>query len=165
LADDISARVDSKKLELAMKKAPVKLYQRLRFRVGGSRGFLHKWIRHEIVARRLRGQALNWRSGTLANAMDSVTHGMDLGSLRFVTGAVHNAPPYAAIHEEGGTIRPNKRKWLTIPLDAAKTAAGVSRGAAPSFDDAFFIRPSSSGRAGTSSSCARRARGWSSCSS
>jgi len=35
--------------------------------------------------------------------------------------------PYADIHETGGTIRPSIRAWLTIPLSAAKTEAGVTR--------------------------------------
>lgn len=39
--------------------------------------------------------------------------------------------PYARIHEEGGWITPKKAKHLAIPLQAAKTAAGVSRWTSP----------------------------------
>lgn len=37
---------------------------------------------------------------------------------------------YARIQEEGGTIRPKKGKYLTIPLPAARTKAGAPRKAA-----------------------------------
>ena len=48
--------------------------------------------------------------------------------------------PYAAIHEYGGTIKPKSSKYLAIPLDAAKTPAGVPRGAPRDFQDTFFFK-------------------------
>lgn len=45
--------------------------------------------------------------------------------------------PYAASQEYGATIRPRRAKWLTIPTDAVKTAAGVARGSARSFNARF----------------------------
>lgn len=49
-----------------------------------------------------------------------------VGGLRtrvFSTGA-----PYADIQERGGVIRPVKRKFLTVPMDAIKNAAGNIKG-------------------------------------
>ena len=43
--------------------------------------------------------------------------------------------PYAAIHEEGGTIKPKKGQWLTIPFKGVK-------GKARDFKNTFFIRKS-----------------------
>lgn len=39
----------------------------------------------------------------------------------------NKALKYAAIHEFGGTIRPTKAKFLTIPLKASLTRSGVAR--------------------------------------
>lgn len=46
---------------------------------------------------------------------------------------------YARLQELGGVIRPVKRKWLTIPMPAAQTRAGVARGGARSFPDLRFV--------------------------
>ena len=48
--------------------------------------------------------------------------------------------PYARIQEYGGEVRPVRAKWLTIPLAPAKTAKGVQRGPARSFDGLFFYK-------------------------
>lgn len=45
---------------------------------------------------------------------------------------------YAALQEYGGVIRPVNKKWLTIPVGAAKTRAGVTRGGARMFPDLRF---------------------------
>lgn len=47
---------------------------------------------------------------------------------------------YAAAHEYGATISPKRGKYLAIPLDAAKTAAGVTRGEPRSFPNTFVVR-------------------------
>ena len=47
---------------------------------------------------------------------------------------------YAALQEYGGIIRPVRRKWLTIPMPAAQTRAGVTRGGARSFPDLRFVQ-------------------------
>ncbi len=43
---------------------------------------------------------------------------------------VASGSPYARIHETGGTIRPKRRRALAIPLRAAKTEAGATKGEA-----------------------------------
>lgn len=48
---------------------------------------------------------------------------------------------YAATHEFGAVITPKRRQWLTIPLDAAKSSAGIPRLSAPEAinQGAFFV--------------------------
>lgn len=45
---------------------------------------------------------------------------------------------YAATHEYGATITPKRAKSLTIPLDAAKTRSGVTRGRARDYPNTFI---------------------------
>lgn len=53
---------------------------------------------------------------------------------------------YARVHEgwpnnrRSTTIRPRAARYLTVPLDAVKTAAGVARGRARDFEDTFVQR-------------------------
>ncbi len=47
---------------------------------------------------------------------------------------------YAATLEWGATITPKRAKWLAIPLKAAQTRAGNSRGGPRSFRNTFFAR-------------------------
>lgn len=44
--------------------------------------------------------------------------------------SIYTHSPYARVQEYGATITPKRTKYLTIPLGAAKTAAGVTRGSA-----------------------------------
>jgi hypothetical protein len=56
--------------------------------------------------------------------------------------------PYALMQEEGGTQYPRNAKMLRIPLDAAKTAAGVDRYPTPlrvSAPDKFYLYKARSG--------------------
>lgn len=47
---------------------------------------------------------------------------------------------YAAIHEFGGTIIPKRAQYLAIPLQAARTRAGVGRGSPRMFNNTFVAR-------------------------
>lgn len=47
---------------------------------------------------------------------------------------------YARMQELGGTIRPKRGRFLTIPLPAALTPAGVLRKPARQWKGAFFVR-------------------------
>lgn len=47
---------------------------------------------------------------------------------------------YGPVHEYGATIKPRRKKWLTVPLPAAQTPAGVTRYAAPDYPGAFLIK-------------------------
>ena len=51
--------------------------------------------------------------------------------------------PYARIHEHGGTITPKRSRYLTIPLDAAKTqdrAQGATRAGARFWPNTYVRR-------------------------
>lgn|GEM_PF-4950478 len=96
-----------------------------------------------LVATGLKGEALaklsvttggksglNRRSGDLANSIASrVEDGPQGPELSLSAGGRHggNDVVYARIHEVGGTIRPKRAKFLTIPTQEAKTRAGVAR--------------------------------------
>jgi hypothetical protein len=53
---------------------------------------------------------------------------------------------YARVHEgwpqgrRSTSIRPKRARYLTVPLEAAKTGAGVARGRARDFEDTFVAR-------------------------
>ena len=53
--------------------------------------------------------------------------------------------PYARVHEYGATITPKRSRYLTIPLDAAKTGAGVMRAPARAWPNTH-VRRSRSGK-------------------
>ena len=75
------------------------------------------------------------RTGHLRRSIKAVARGVGLDSeIRLSANT-----PYAGVQEHGGTILPKKGKYLTIPLGAAKTAAGVSRKGARDYPDLFFI--------------------------
>jgi hypothetical protein len=86
------------------------------------------------------------RTGALRSAIGSRVQQQGhttLGTLGYLQG---NAP-YASVHEgwpdnrASTTIRPTHGRYLTIPLEAARTAAGVARGSARDFPDTFFAQP------------------------
>lgn len=86
------------------------------------------------IKKNLRGPILNvgtaqlWRSigmtSKTVGSVNSVTIGSGVAGKK--------APPYARIHEKGGTIKPKKAKMLTIPLPGIK-------GVAANYPDAFII--------------------------
>lgn len=77
----------------------------------------------------ISGSILKVRSGRLRSSIASIVISEDKGLKAIIGSGVRqgNRLPYANIHETGGTITPRLARWLTIPLDAAKTAAGVQR--------------------------------------
>ncbi len=83
------------------------------------------------------------RTGALKRSLRSGVEGSGLSDLRLRN--VSAGVAYARVQEEGGEIRPQNGRYLTIPLDAAKTAAGVARFSARQFIDShpgetFFAR-------------------------
>lgn len=96
-----------------------------------------------LVERRLRynagGSILRRRSGRLAASIGSrVTVSAD-GLMGVVGSGVRqgNRVRYAGIQETGGTVTPKNVQYLTIPLQAALTAAGVLRRGAREWPDTF----------------------------
>jgi hypothetical protein len=86
------------------------------------------WASGPSTARSIRSVSGRFRAGI---GVDRVHSEGDL-----IVGGVTFGTQYAAAHvgPRGSslTIRPKSKKWLTIPLDAAKTAGGSSRGSAMS---------------------------------
>lgn len=79
-----------------------------------------------------------WRSYTHEVAQSAT--GVDLSVGVFGATVERGVLQYAAIHEYGGTIRPTNAKYLTLPLPAVKTKAGVVRGGARAFTETFVAK-------------------------
>ncbi len=77
-----------------------------------------------IARRKLSGQVMKRRSGALAA---SIRPGRRTWQGNRLTGVVGTSMIYGRIHEEGGTIRAKKGQFLTIPVGAALTPAGVTQ--------------------------------------
>lgn len=97
------------------------------------------------VSRRrfLSGRPLKVRSGRLRSSLK--VPGME-GIFKIerrameILGRLGTKVPYGPTHEYGATIKPVRKQWLTIPLGAVKTPAGVARGRARDFQNTFFRR-------------------------
>lgn len=75
------------------------------------------------------GDELHTRTGALKRSLAAKVTGEgtpDL-KLKLASGGV----PYARLQEYGGIVRPVRAKFLAIPLEANKTAAGVARYPSP----------------------------------
>lgn len=131
---DIEVKVDQKLLQEALRLYPDRLFVSFRKRMlSFHRRFMSEFKRTKF---RNAKSAVQTRSGSLVRSFNSEARGSDINTLTVESFSAGN--PYARIQEEGGTITP-KKTWLTIPLDAARTASGVARGNARSFTDTFFI--------------------------
>jgi hypothetical protein len=106
-------------------------------------------VRH-IQREKLDGQALHRRTGQGARSIFSrvvVVGDEATGAIELHVGANLAVAKYMRAQERGATITPKRGRFLTIPLDAAKTAAGVARftarqvienPAAHGYEDTFF---------------------------
>jgi len=120
-------------------------------RFGGPAGFaaMNQALNvvEPVLVRAIR-TAVKIRSGTLWKSVRrKVTRGAAAkipgiapADARLPVGIVGPSAIYGATHELGGTIRPVRARALAIPLDAAKTAAGVSRGGPRSYSDLFLVK-------------------------
>ena len=84
----------------------------------------------EAEAKQNATTRLNVRTGRLRASIQGTVEQDGGGSFSIVLRA--GTPdggrvPYARIHEEGGTIRPKRGRFLKIPVGPALTGAGVSR--------------------------------------
>lgn len=121
----VEIRLDMKAFQKASEKMPEKLYPRMKqaFRVVGD-NFLRTFIKPRLTG----SPGVRMRAGTLARSFKKNVAGTNIKSLILM---IFTDSKYARIHEKGGTIKPTKSKYLAIPLDAAKTGAGVSRYKSP----------------------------------
>lgn len=73
------------------------------------------------------GGSIQTRTGALRRSFGFETRGEGLAlELRVFSAGV----PYANVQEYGGVIRPKNKRYLTIPLDDAKTPGGALKGGA-----------------------------------
>ena len=91
-------------------------------------------VEANVKSQQLSGNPVKVRSGRLRS---SVRTQINTGRLE---GRVGTNVVYAPIIEDGGTIRPVKAKVLAVPLKAAKTAAGRSRGGPRDFPGGFWMK-------------------------
>lgn len=103
----------------------------------GLREFESRFVREHLSGPG-SDSTLKRRSGTLAKSLHvevrKTSPTQVTGSIFFQGGGA----VYAPTHEFGATIRAKNRKYLTIPLPAALTPAGVPKGKARDFREAFF---------------------------
>lgn len=93
-------------------------------------------LQRSVKTDQMSGDPLKVRSGRLRSSISAFTQRTATG----VEGTVGTNVPYARIHEYGGEIVPVNKQYLTIPLPAALTGAGVLRKRAPEYTDAFVMR-------------------------
>ena len=87
------------------------------------------------ISRRLSGAVLSEKTGRLKN---SLTHQETADTLEISAGGGPEVA-YAAIHHYGGTIRPKKAKFLTIPFPGGPADQRVPLRASD-FDDTFIAK-------------------------
>lgn len=147
------AILDPEQFRRAMEKAPAQLFAALKPALTQHvRGFVQGTVARQLISG--RPNLIN-RTGALRRSFNFTIEGSDLASL---TIAEFSTSPYAAIHEFGGTIQA-KGKKLAIPLPAARTGGGVSRGGPLQYPDLFprkskagntiLFRPNGKGKAPT----------------
>jgi hypothetical protein len=105
-----------------------------------QRQLVQSWAANTVKAIRmnLRGRFLNVRTSKLWRSVGrKFTRTGDVSRVVIGTNVEgkHYDVPYASAHEDGATIVPKNRKWLTIPLDGYK---GVARNIPE--DKSFFLR-------------------------
>lgn len=103
-----------------------------------STEFSARIVEHDLKQRRFSGRPIKVRSGITRNSIRTQLN-------RSEPSAVVGSPlRHVPVLEDGKTIRPRRRKYLTIPLAAAKTGLGRSRGDARTvgarYQSTFFRR-------------------------
>ena len=88
------------------------------------------------ISKRLSGPALKERTGRLKG---SLAHEETAGTAEISAGGGPGEVDYAAIHQYGGTIRPKKKKFLTIPFPGGPADKRVPLRAAD-FEDTFVAK-------------------------
>lgn len=94
------------------------------------------YLMNYIQRKKLSGNPIHRRTGMLVTGMNYNVE----SSGQDVIGHVGNKRVHSAIHETGGTITAKNSTFLTIPLDAAKTPAGVLRKPARQWENTFVSR-------------------------
>lgn len=94
------------------------------------------------LKKNVTGRHLKVRTGHLRNSIGSKIETKQGEIVGIVGSGVRTGKrvKYANIHETGGTIKPKTAKFLTVPLPAALTPAGVLKKPAREWDNTFFAK-------------------------
>ena len=137
-SSSINVQFNAEEFSRAMREVPDRLHTEL---LAGlklhHRRFLGHFKRTRMRSSR-SGDGVQSRSGALRRSFDHAWGGANLDDLFVSTFSA--GVPYARIQEEGGEVKAKPGRYLAIPLDAAKTAAGVQRKPPRQWSDTFFIR-------------------------
>lgn len=96
---------------------------------------------NEKVQESLAGRRLQRRTGNLAAR--TFVQVESLGRSRSRVTINTNDIPYGSIHEFGGKVKAKTKTFLSIPLPAALTPAGVKKKPLSEFEPTFLRRPKS----------------------
>lgn len=125
--------------------------QVMREEMKASLNIIGQGMQNYVVTHKLRGGVLQRRTGTLGSAVFYRVDddGQADGTISCVVTADLGIAIYARVQELGGTITAKNGGYLTIPLEAALTGAGVARFSAHEvianpqafgFDGTFFAK-------------------------
>jgi phage gpG-like protein len=94
------------------------------------------------LGRAAGGKILKSRTGDLRKSIGSkvVQNGEDISATVGSGTLTGGRMKYASIHEHGGVIRPKNGRFIAIPLQAARTPAGVARGTPRSYQNTFIAK-------------------------
>ncbi len=91
-------------------------------------------LERHVKREKLQGQVLTRRTGTLMRAIyTKILLEASARDAVLVLGADTKKAAGARLQEYGGVVVPRNAQYLTIPLDAARTSAGVARLSASEF--------------------------------
>lgn len=143
---ELVAKFDTSALDRAAGASDAIIYQALR---GAMDGILRAFEAKHIKERMSGRPGVMTRTAQLKRSWKLLVVGSKAEDLR---GTYANTSRYARMQEYGGTQKPSKAKMLAIPLDAARTAAGIGRFGGPlrailpaAFPGGTFVRRSKAG--------------------
>jgi hypothetical protein len=124
----VTLKVDDAAVKRALKNAPEAMNKEI---VDAMRRIGVGWERH--VKERFKGGGKGARGGKnlysrTGSLRRSVGFSISKERKALLMYSGNAATPYAGIQETGGTVRPKRKKFLTIPLSTAKTASGALSG-------------------------------------
>jgi hypothetical protein len=107
---------------------------------------IQDWVDSDLdteTQQQLANKTLRRRTGDLARMSRWRTKidrtESDAGT-KYTFSVILDSTPYAVIHEEGGIITPRVKKYLTVPMPAALTPAGVLKKPAPKWKGTKVIK-------------------------
>lgn len=135
MAEEVTIKLSgNEKVEEAMKRLGTNLPKAVVIAMRTVTLFLQAYMKTRKLT---GGQPLHVRTGHLRSSIKARIE----QDQEKTTGIVGSDLRYAKMHEFGKqNHHSSSGKYLTIPLDAAKTASGVARGPARSFQGTFLIK-------------------------